>query len=275
MRLTQLPARLLIPVGLACLSAAVLAQAPVNEERIAASFVLALGRTPTSDEIQRWSTSDATPLADYIARHRRQLGGDRAAEQAVIVKACQDAFGRAPTDDEARSLSGVGIYADLMQRHLRWLAAHPADYEQTMHRAYRFLLKRDAYSVEIEYWSRQPVLSFALLVGCVEDWARRNQPGLMATTGVASVSINSRYLATVRLSPGVAAEARAAAGLAKEADEAVARALGRTVVAPGAERVASVGGITFVAAGAPELASSTNPGHSFIPEYSAETTRRR
>jgi hypothetical protein len=265
MSLKPLFAWLLVPVGLACLSAAVLAQAPVQEERIAASFVLALGRTATPDEIQRWLTNDPAPLADYIARHRRRLSGDRAAERAVIVKASQDALGRAPTDEEARSLSGVGIYADLMQRHLRSLAAHPAEYEQTLHRAYRFLLKRDAYSVEIEYWTRQPVLSFALIVGCVEDWARRNQPGLMATTGVASVSINSRYLATVRLSPGVAAEARAVAGLAQEADPALALALGRTVVAPGAERVASVGGITFVAAGASELASVTNPGHSFIP----------
>jgi hypothetical protein len=275
MRLTQLPARLLIPVGLACLSAAVLAQAPVQEERIAASFVLALGRMPMPDERQRWVTNDQVPLAGYVDRHRRQLSGDRAAEQAVIVKASQDAFGRAPTDEEARSLSGVGIYADLMQRHLKWLAGHPADYEQVMHRAYRLLLKRDAYSVEIEYWARQPVLSFALIVGCVEDWARRNQPGLMATAGVASVSVNSRYLATVRLSPGVAAEARSAAGMVKDADAALARALGRTVVAPGAERVASVGGITFIAAGAPELASFTNPGHSLIPEYPAATTRRR
>jgi hypothetical protein len=254
MRLTQLSARLFIPVGFACLSAVVLAQPPVQEERIAASFVLALGRAPAPEEIRLWLTNDPSPLADYVARHRRQLGGNRAAERAVIVKASQDAFGRAPTEEEARSLSGVGIYADLMKRHLQWLAAHPAEYEQVMHRAYRLLLRRDAYSVEIEYWARQPVLSYALLVGCVQDWARRNQPGLMATTGVASVSINSRYLATVRLSPGVAAEARAAIGFVQEGDAARALALGRTVVAPGAERVASVGGITFIAAGSPALA---------------------
>jgi hypothetical protein len=76
----------------------------------------------------------------------------------------------------------------------------------------------------------------------------------MATTGVTSVSVNSPCLATVRLSSGVAAEARAAAGLAQESDAALAYALGRTLVAPGAERVASVGGITFIAAGATDLA---------------------
>jgi hypothetical protein len=239
---------------LACLPFAVAAQPPVQEERIAASFVLALGRTPTPDEIQRWSAADPVPLADYLERHRRQLRGDSAAERSVIVKASHDAFGRAPTEDEARILAGAGTYAELMQRHLAWLAGHPADYEQVMHRAYRFLLQRDAYAVEIEYWTRQPALSYALLVGCIEDWARRNRPGLMATTGVASVSINSPWLATVRLSPGVSAEARAAAGLRQDNDAATALARGRTVVAPGAERVASIGGIAFVAAGAPGLA---------------------
>lgn len=254
-------ARLLIVAGLVCLPASVAAQSPVQEERIAASFVLALGRTPTPDEIQRWSSVDPVPLADDLERHRRQLRGDSAAERSVIVKASQDAFGRAPTEDEAKGPSGgAGIYLDLMRRHLQWLPGHPAEYVQVMHRAYRLLLKRDAYSVEIDYWTRQPALSFALLVGCIEDWARRNRPGLMATTGVASVSINSPYLATVRLSSGVAAEARAAAGLVQAGDAEQAVALGRTLVAPGAERVASVGGITFVAAGAPDLAAATrNP----------------
>jgi hypothetical protein len=247
-------ARLLIVAGLAVPPAIVAAQSPVQEERIAASFVLALGRAPTPDEIQRWVTKDSIPLADYVVRHRQQLRDDRAAERAVIVKASQDALGRAPTEAEATSLSGAGTYADLMSRHLQWLAGHPAEYEQVMHRAYRLLFRRDAYSVEVAYWAGQPVLSFAMLVACVEDWARRNRPGLMATTGVASASLNSPYLATVRLSPGVAAEARAAAGLVQEGDPAQAFALGRTLVAPGAARVASVGGITFVAAGGPRLA---------------------
>ena len=259
MRLRVLSACLLLVAGLVCRPVAAVAQPPVQEERVAASFLLALGRTPSPDEARQWSGQVPVTLADLLARHRQQIRADASAERAVILKASLDAFGRAPTDEEARSLAGAGTYADLMQRHLQWLAAHSADYQQVMHRAYRLLLKRDAYSVELEYWTRQPVLSFALLVGCIEDWARRNQPGLMATVGVAAVSINSRYLATARLSPAVAAEARAAAGLVTEGDAALAIALGRTVVAPGAARVASVGGISFVAAGASDLAPA--PGH--------------
>jgi hypothetical protein len=141
-----------------------------------------------------------------------------------------------------------------MQRHLEWLSAHPEEYQMVVGRAYRLVLRRDAYAVEVDYWKRQPVLSFALLAGCIDDWARRNQPGLTATTGVAAVSLNSAYLATVRLSPAVAREARAAAGLTSRRDAALAAAAGRAVVAPGAGEVASVGGIPFAAAGAASLA---------------------
>ncbi|RPJ84293.1 MAG: hypothetical protein EHM13_05030, partial [Acidobacteria bacterium] len=183
-----------------------------QQERIAAAFVIALGRTSTAVETEQWAKHGGLSVADLIARHREGLQADANARRAVVSKAGQDAFGTKPSDEATAKLSGVGTYTDLMKRHIAWLAEHPADYEQVMHRAYRLLLQRDAYSVEIDYWKRQPTLSFALLVGCIEDWARRNRPGLMATTGVASVSVNSPYLVTVRLSPAVAREARAAAG---------------------------------------------------------------
>lgn len=249
-------ALLCLVAALAIPSVTARAQSAEQEERIAASFVLALGRTPTAAEIERWAKQGPQPLADLVGRHRQQLQGDSATQRAVIIKAGQDAFGRAPSEDRTKGVSGGGTYVDVMQHHLRWLAEHPADYEQVVHRAYRLLLYRDAYSLEIDYWRRQPVLSFALLVGCINDWARRNQPGLTATTGVLAVSVNSTYLATVRLSPAVAAEARVATGLVPAGDPALASAAGRNLVAPGADHVASVGGIHFAAAGAANLASA-------------------
>jgi hypothetical protein len=146
-----------------------------------------------------------------------------------------------------------------VQRHIQRLGGNPVEYEQVMHRAYRLHLERDAYAVELDYWRARPALSFVLLAGCVENWARRNQPGLMATAGVPSVSVNSHYLAAVRLSSAVAAEARAAAGLPPPGDAALAAALGRHVVAPGAATIASVGGIHFAAAGGSALRQDTGP----------------
>jgi hypothetical protein len=253
MRSTSRLPLLCLAAALACPAAIAFGQPAAQEERVAASFVLALGRAPSAAELEGWTKQDRLSFADLIARHRDQLRADAAGARTVVAKAGYDAFGRAPSEEELAGLAGSGIYADLMKRHVQWLAGHPADYEQVLNRAYRLLLRRDAYSIEIEYWRRQPVLPFALVVACVDDWARRNQPGLMATTGAAAVSINSAFLSTVRLSPAAAAEARMAAGLGRPADAERAAAIGRTVIAPGAAEVASVGGIFFAAAGSARL----------------------
>ena len=53
-----------------------------------------------------------------------------------------------------------------------------------------------AHPEEIEYWKNHDTLSFVLLVGCVEDWARRNQPGLMVTAGTPTLIVQSHRFAT-------------------------------------------------------------------------------
>ena len=261
----QTPPRFAIPllaVLIAASAATAGAQSSEQQERVGASFVLALGRVPTAGEAAQWAARQPVSLAELIARHRGELQADATAQRAVTIKASIDALGVAPgAANPVGPVPGAGaaggrLYADLMKDHLRWLAEHPADYVQVLHRAYRLLLQRDAYPVEVDYWKGQPTLSYALLVGCIDDWARRNRPGLTATSGVASVSVNSEYLATVRLSPALALEARTAAGLPAQDDAALASAAWRHVVAPGADRVASVGGIHFTAAGAPAISSS-------------------
>ncbi len=238
-----------LAAAMALPAAAALAQPPDQLERVAASFVLALGRTPSPAEIERWASQGPRSVADLLAQHRRELQDSAEAQRAVVARANQDAFGRASTEGESVGAPAGSTYVELMQGHLKRLAERPAEYEQVVHRAYQRVLRRDAYSIEIDYWKRRPTLSFVLLVGCVEDWARRNRPGLMATAGAPSVSVNSDYLAAVRLSPGVAREARLATGLMPDGAPALASSAGRSVVAPGAGQVASVGGIHFTAAG--------------------------
>src|SRR5664280_123006 len=231
-----------------------LAQSAVQPERIAASFVLALGRAPSADEIEHWSKLGPLSMSDLITRHRGQLASDPAAKRAMMIQARRDAFGRSPSEDEINPWSGgAGTYTELMQRHLQWLVEHPAEYEKVMQRAYQLIVRRDAYPPEIDYWKRQGTLSYALLVGCLEDWARRNQPGLMVTGGTPTVSVNSDYLTTVRLAPAIAAEARAAAGLNPAPDATTASTSGHNLVAAGAGGIATGGRIHFVAAGAANL----------------------
>ena len=216
-------------------------------QRIAASFVLALGRAPSAGELAQYAQLGPLSIADLIARLRERLANDPAARRATWVSAGEDAFGRAPGEDgPGLPPAGTGTYFELMQRHVAQLAGHPAEYEQVLRRAYQFLLRRDAYPDEIDYWKRQDPLPYALVV----DWPRRNQPGLMVTGGTATICVNSDFLSTVRLAPEVAAEARAAAGLPPAADAE------NHLVAAGAAHVASRGGMHLVTAGTADLRSA-------------------
>lgn len=222
-----------------------------SNERATAAFALVRGRAPVASDVSGDSTTAPASLADLVAYQRRVLQGDANAQRIVVRKAAHDAFGidTAP----AGALANSGTYVDLVGQAIKWLVDHPAEYEQVLQRAYRTVLERDAYSVELEYWKRQPVLSFVLVAGCLENWAVRNQPGLMATAGETVISVTSRFLSTVRLSPAVAAEARNVAGLPPTGPSSDATAKGLHVVAPGAATIVSVGGVHFVAVGGEAL----------------------
>jgi hypothetical protein len=241
---------LLFPAALALSFATAAAQPTGQIERIGASFMLAFGRSPSAAEVGHWAGQGEFSVSALVARHRQQLQGDAAMARATAVRAFQDAFGRAPGAEESASWSGDAItYTELVRRHLQWLAAHPADYAQVLGRAYQQVIRRDVYAEETDYWKTQDTLSYTLLVGCIEDWARRNQPGLMVTSGTATISVNSSFLSTLRLSPAVAAEARAAAGMVPVSEAERVANPGRNVIAAGADKVFSSGHIHFVAAG--------------------------
>ena len=232
---------LVLPLGSA------LAQSTEQAERVAASFVLALGRVPTAAEAEQWGKPGRLSLAELVARLTPSEAGAR---RALAARSFVDAFGLPPAGDEpALSAGGEGNYTAGMKQHIQWLAEHPGDYALVIDRAYQAVMQRRAYAEELEYWKAQPTLSFVLLNACIENWARRNAPGLMATSGVATASVNSRWLSAVRLSPALAAEARVVAGSPPGGNADQAAAVGRNLIAAGGGAVVSAGGINFVAAG--------------------------
>ena len=246
----------LVPLTIAFASpvTTALAQSPEQQERIQASFVLSLGRPPTATELATWLAPGEIPLSALVTRQREQLHNNADLRRTTLVKACVDAFGREPTESEINSwTSNAGTYTEHMKRHLAWLASHPVEYEQVIERAYQRTMSRSAYPGEYAYWKQRATLSYALLVGCIEEWGRRNSPGLMETTGTASVSINSRFLTAIMLSPAVAAEARETFGLPAEGEAALAIAAGRNLIAAGGADIVTNGHMHLVVAGSPNL----------------------
>ena len=193
-------------------------------------------------------------MTELVAQHRQRLENDAALKRSMAVKAWKDAFGREATEGEVTdSMDDGGTYTELMKRHIKSLADSPDEYARVLERAYRLVIRRGVYPEEITYWKGHDTLSYALLVGCIENWGRRNAPGLMVTAGTPTVSSNSSYLTTVRLSPSTAAEARAASGLDITKGSDYLSATDRTLVAAGARDLVASGGIHFAAAGASNL----------------------
>lgn len=232
----------------ACSAAIAAGDASGPSERVEAAFVLGLGRTSTAAERQEWAGEENRSLAELISRQRQRLQSPAAGDE-VRLRAWRDAFGRAPLPAEAEALAAGTTYAEQMQRLIGRLAARPDEYRQVVDRAYRAVLGRAPFAEEYTYWNGYPKISYILLVGCIENWARRNAPGLMVTTGTPAISVTSDRLTTLRLSPAVAAEARVVVGLPPAGERSLEPARGCNVIAPGAGAVVSVGGVYFTAIG--------------------------
>jgi hypothetical protein len=230
---------------------------PAQAERLNAASLLALGRLPTGEEMAQMNQRPAAALPDLVASQQALLSSNADEKQAMIVRAFQDSFGRNPTETELRSLAAKpATYAARMAESVVWLSTQSADYRLVIERAYQLTLARPPYAEEYTYWTTRSPLPFVLLVGAIENWAQRNAPGLMVTSGAPTVSINSRFLRTYRLSPGVANEVRVILGLPVWSDVGRLQNPGCNLVAPGAEGISSLGGIHCMVVGRPEYSGS-------------------
>jgi len=237
--------RTLLALGSALLTTVLTAQPDLAPQRADAAWALARGTLPATPAA---TTADAAGFAECLDAQRTQLLADAPAAQTVARRAWLHAFG--PTREfAATAATNCVTYTEWMTAHLTWLAAHPDARQATIHQAYRHVIGRPAFEIEITYWNQRPPLPYALLVACIDDWALRNQPGLMVTTGLPCVSVNNPHLKTLQLAPAVAAEVQSALVPMTKNEAARAIARGERVLAPGAAGLISVGNIPFLAVG--------------------------
>ena len=238
-------------LALAALLGSLSAQNSEAADRAAAARLLALGRADAPS-----APGEAASVKDALAVHKATLQADAALRRTVAARAFRDATGRAPGDAElARWSSGETVtYTEVLKAVTDWLGTQPDEYRATIHRSYQLVIKRPAYDEEFPYWKPFGTLPFVVLVGAIENWGLRNQPGLMLTTGTPSIAVTSRFLTTQRVSLPVANEIRPLLGLRVWTDVARQHNPGRNIVAVGTADIESVGGIHFLLAGGGPLA---------------------
>lgn len=232
------------------------AQAATQEEIISASCLIAFGRPAEPGELNDARLTNKT-LVQLVAGHREALRNDPESQRLVAGQAHLHARGvAAPAKSDSISSAPGLTYAEHMKQQIDWLGQHPDTYREVINRAYQLVIRRDAYPEEIAYWKPYGTLPYVVLVGAIENWAFRNQPGLMVTTGTPSIALSSRFLRTQRVPLALANEARELLGLPVWTDVARQHSPGRNIVAVGAKDIESVGGVHFLLAGGGPLAGN-------------------
>lgn len=197
-----------------------------------AALAVGLG-TPTAP-----ATLDSEASFDQAIMDLSEYLADTPAARVAVAQRAA-AFVHGTTSDIDEASANDDLFATQVAAQLGALAEDSAAYQQVLQRAYRYVVGRDVYEEEIAYWDNYATLPYALLVGCIEDWARRNQPGLMNTAGTPTVSVNCELLVTTRLDPAFAEH------VAKWLELPAAT----PVLAPGAAELQSSGGIRFLVTG--------------------------
>ena len=215
----------------------------------AAAGLLVLGRVPSADEIAAAEREGAKTAAQLREHFSKKLSAEQNARTLAAKQAWRDAFGRDPSQAELGAGAKEASYVDLLRAHVKALGENAADYDAVVERVYQQVIRREPYDREMTYWRERGPLPYFLVAAALENWAQRNQPGLMVMGGTATVSINSSFLRGVVLMPDEAAALRAVFALQPEGPEAIANAGSRTIVAPGAAELVSNGPIFFAAAG--------------------------
>lgn len=232
---------------LAAAAAAVSVQAACAAEvdRAMAAELVAYGRCATLEERSTWGARDGRALPEMFDAARRKLRDDATERRATFARAYSDVFGAAASEAEVDAAS-ARFYSEHTSVLLAALTARPDEYRRVIERAYEAALGRAPFAEEYGYWAEFRPLPYVLLVGCVENWARRNAPGLMATTGVPTIGADAAQPAVFRLAPALAAEVRRVLG---QPLASLDLAAGRTVIGTGAEAIVSVGGVHVLVVG--------------------------
>lgn len=186
------------------------AVAQIQRERVQASYVLAFGRAASEDEIKYWVGQNPKSVSELVSRHKQYLKQEAGTQTNTIKRSYVDALGRNPKDAEIKHwAAGNDSYTELMQKHIDWLGGNPAEQEAVIKRSYQLVFGRQPKPAELKYWQGQGVLSYAVLVGCHEDFKRANSATTEKVSGSATLSPNSKYLTTVTVSTSIASEAKA------------------------------------------------------------------
>jgi hypothetical protein len=224
----------------ALLSSSVFSQSAddVKRQSIQASYLLALGKKPTTAEVNYWmgQSISGDVVKTLYENHRNWLLANPEAKKDMIRRSFRNSYGRTPNESEVNTnMQQAWTYTDWMNNHSAWLKKTPSDFENAIKFAYQNVLNRQPSSSELSFWKGKGAMAYYVVASCVEQCRKSGSSSNCANNVFSSTS---RYADAITVAPSVATSASNLIGAA-----------GGNVVAPGGGNVVSAGGGNVVAAG--------------------------
>lgn len=158
----------------------VTAQAKNATEPVVASYIAALGRFPTSEELKYWQDVPKQSLERLISNHIMWAAdaSRRNAYREVVVNSYCTVFGRAPTSSE------IGYwmnrmprpFRDLVNAHIEFLGENREARDEMIKRSLRVVFGANPNPVILNHWDEQLTVPFVKLIASHLAWKNSGQP---------------------------------------------------------------------------------------------------
>jgi len=134
-----------------------------RKERIQASYLIAFGSLPQQGELNYWMTDPLSlrSVNELVEQHRRNMKNDVQLKYKAINNSYFDAMGRLPETREVNYWkAGNETYAELVTKHVQWMAGNPAEFEKAINFSYLREFNRNAKPEEIKSWKNAGTRSY-------------------------------------------------------------------------------------------------------------------
>lgn len=151
------------------LTAPQLAGAQLKQERIKASYLVAIGRLPNDAELNWWSQQGDYTLSQLVEAHRVYMNKTNKGSKAGPIELSYFlAFGRKPSagaGSETEYWTGRNEVAwEMVLRHIDYINQNKHIYDGVINNAYQAIFSKPPSSTELNKWKALPVKSFGELV---------------------------------------------------------------------------------------------------------------
>jgi hypothetical protein len=136
---------------------------------IKATYYYAMGRFPSSAELNYWMGQPTKSGPQLVDNHRGYVNGNRAEKEKAIEKSYIFSFGRRPTADETKYWMGQNkLYYELVKNHVSWMTPNSSEWTNTVMRAFAFTGYSNEQLAEMKSWFAKTPIAFVELTDILE-----------------------------------------------------------------------------------------------------------